>query len=95
MKLPYAIQGLFLAPALIAVEIILKGFCPASGSESCTADYFASSIFLPLVFIYKVFGSSDIIANQEFLFIFLYWSLVGALLGFILDLYTRRFQYLP
>ena len=93
MRLPYAITGLFVGPVLIALGVLLKGFC-AEGSV-CVVDPFASIIFLPLVFIYKLFGSSAIIADQEFLFIFIYWSLVGAVLGFILDLYMRPSQYSP
>lgn len=94
-RLPYALQGLLFVPALIALIFVLKAFCPESSGEGCFADYFATPIFLPLVIIYKLFGGNSAALGQEFLFILLYWAAIGFLLGFILDLYTRRSQYSP
>ncbi len=90
MKLPYSIQGMLFAPVLIALVFLLKAFCPASAGDACFADWFATPVFLPLIAIYKVFGKMPGASNgQELLFIILYWTLTGFILGFILDLITR------
>lgn len=88
-------QGLFFGPVVIGLFFVLKSFCPDSADGVCFADQFAVPIFLPLVAIYKIFGNSDIIFNQEFLFIVVYWALVGFFIGLILDLYKRPQEYLP
>jgi hypothetical protein len=95
MKWPYAIQGLLFAPAFIGLVFLLKAFCPGSAGDSCFADFFAVPVFLPLITMYKIFGQVPGANGQEFLFLILYWSLVGFLVGFILDLYIRRSQYSP
>ncbi len=95
MRIPYALQGMVFAPVLIGLIFVLKAFCPDSAGEMCFADQFAVPIFLPLIALYKIFGSSLVIAGSEFLFILVYWSLVGALLGFILDRYKHPSPYSP
>ena len=92
-RIPSCILGLFMAPGLICIFFLLKAIC--SAGNSCVVDRFALPIFLPLAMVYKVFGSSKVIGGQDFIFILLYWSLIGFLLGSILDLYTRRSQYSP
>jgi len=94
-KIPLWIQGLFFAPILICLFFVLKATCPESAGSSCFADQFAVPIFLPLVAIFKIFGSTDFLMGQEFLFILIYWALIGALIGLILDLCIRRSRYLP
>src|SRR3989344_1113466 len=91
MRIPYSIQGLLVAVVVISLEVLFKGLCSAAGP--CFADYFADSIFMPLIVVYRIFGSSAVIFHQEFLFVFLYWALVGFLLGLILDLCIGRFRY--
>lgn len=93
MRLPYAVKGAALAPLIVLIIFILKSFCPATGS--CFVDWLAIPIFLPLIAIYRIFGENTGIWGQEFLFIILYWGVIGFLLGFILDQYTHRSQYLP
>lgn len=90
MRIPYTIQGLLLGPALVGLLILLKVFCPASFTQSCLSDYFAAPIFLPLIFVYKFFGDSGVILNQDFLFVMLYWAVVGFFLGLILDLWGQK-----
>src|SRR3990167_6991695 len=89
MRLPYAIQGMLFGPALVGLFILLKAFCPASFAQSCLSDYFAAPIFLPLIFVYKLFGDSAAILHQDFLFIMMYWAFVGFFLGLIFDLYSQ------
>lgn len=93
-RIPYAFQGLVGLPIFVALVFLLKTFCSENGGV-CIADYFAVPIFLPLIAIYKIFGGESAAAGHEILFIFLYWGLVGFLLGFILDLYTHRSEYSP
>lgn len=93
MRIPYVVWGLLLAPALVGLIFVLKALC--SSENVCLADYFAVPVFLPLITIYKIFGSAPAGGGHELLFILSYWGAVGALIGFILDLYTRRSRYLP
>ncbi len=95
MRLASATKGLLFAPALICLFFILKAFCPESAGDACFADQFAVPIFLPLIAVYRIFGGSGIIGGQEFLFVMLYWSFTGFLVGAILDLYTHQSQYSP
>src|SRR5689334_21315830 len=91
MRLPYAVQGAIYAPILVVIVFVLKGFC--SGEGFCIADPLAIPIFLPLIAIYRIFGENTGVFGQEFLFVILYWGVLGFLAGFILDQYTRRSQY--
>jgi hypothetical protein len=94
--MPYSIQGMLFAPVLISLILLLKAFCPASAGNMCFADWFATPVFLPLIAIYKIFGGVPGQGNaQELLFIVLYWTLTGFVLGLILDLCTRPSQYSP
>ncbi len=94
-RYPSATRGFLFAPALICLFFLIKGFCPASAAGSCFTDQFAVPIFLPLIAIYKVFGTSGVIGGQDFLFTVFYWSLIGFGIGLILDLYNRPSQYSP
>lgn len=95
MKIPYSIQGMLFAPVLVTLLFILKAICPESAGNACFADWFATPIFLPLVAIYKIFGQIPLVSGQEVAFIFLYWALVGFVVGLILDLYKRPRPYSP
>ncbi len=95
MRIPSAIQGAVFAPVLVCLFFLLKAFCPESAGDSCFADQFAVPIFLPLVAVYKIFGDSSVVYGQEFLLIIVYWALIGALVGLILDLCIRLSQYSP
>lgn len=86
MRLPYSIQGMMFAPALVGLVFILKAFCPASAGAACFADYFATPIFLPLVALYRIFGKVPDLNVQEVLFVFLYWAFIGFLVGLFIDL---------
>ena len=90
MRIPHSIQGMLFAPALIALLFLLKAFCPASAGNACFADYFATPVFLPLVALYKIFGYAPQASYQELAFIFLYWALVGFLLGLVADLLFHK-----
>ncbi len=93
MHIPHLIQGALFGPVLIGLTLILKVLCPASIGAGCFADHLAVPIFLPLIFIYAVFGDGFIVAH-ELWFVILYWSLIGLLIGLIFDLRTRRSEYL-
>ncbi len=95
MRLPYAIQGALFLPALVGLLLILKAFCPAAADGSCFADFFATPIFLPLVALYKLFGAAPPFNGQEFVFIFLYWALIGMLVGLLADMFSKRDPYNP
>jgi hypothetical protein len=84
MKVPYAIQGMLFAPALIGLLFVLNITCPANGS--CFSDHFTGAIFLPVAFVYKAFGNNTYFTNHESLLILLYWAIVGLLVGYIFDL---------
>lgn len=96
MRIPYSIQGMLFAPALVGLIFLLKAFCPASAGNACFADVFATPVFLPLIAVYKIFGGIPAASGgQELIFILLYWALTGFVLGLILDLCIRRSQYSP
>jgi hypothetical protein len=84
MKVPYAIQGMLFAPALIGLLFVLNISCPQSGS--CFSDHFAGIIFLPVAFVYKVFGNNTYLTTHESLLILTYWAIVGLLVGYVFDL---------
>ncbi|CAN5142779.1 hypothetical protein BH11PAT3_BH11PAT3_2260 [soil metagenome] len=89
-KIPYSIQGLIFAPALIGVIFVLKVSCPNSAGDWCFADNFVRPTFMPLKFLYQVFGNyAPILANHEPLFILAYWAIVGFLAGLLLELYVH------
>jgi hypothetical protein len=85
-RIPSSVQGLLFGPILISLFFVLKAFCPGSAGDACFADQFAVPIFLPLIAVYKIFGSSSVIGGQEFLFIMVYWAIVGFVVGLIIDL---------
>lgn len=93
--MPYAFQGVIFIPLLVGLIFVLKMFCPDSAGNMCFSDYFALPLFLPLVMVYRIFGLESEALGQELLFLILYWSLIGFLLGLILDLYTRPSPYSP
>jgi hypothetical protein len=95
MRLPYALQGAIFAPVLVGLIFALKASCPESAGDACFADYFATPIFMPLLVIYKIFGGTSAAIGQEILLIFLYWGVVGFLIGFLIDLAIRRDQHTP
>lgn len=84
MKAPYAVQGMFFAPALIGLLFVLKITCPTS--STCFSDHFAGAVFLPVAFVYKVFGNNTIFTEYETFLILIYWAIVGLLLGYTFDL---------
>ena len=84
MKVPYAVQGMLFAPALIGLLFVLRITCPAS--DMCFSDHFAALIFMPVAFVYKVFGNNTYLTSHESLLILVYWALVGFLVGYIFDL---------
>ncbi len=89
MKIPYSIQGLFFAPALIGLVFLLKVSCPVGTGEGCFADNFLSPVFMPIKFLYKIFDSiAPTLATHEPLFILGYWAVVGLLIGLVFDLKT-------
>jgi hypothetical protein len=94
MKIPYSIQGMLFAPALICLVLFLKALCPASAGNMCFSDWFATPIFLPLIAVYRIFGSAPLASTlEELIFIALYWAFAGFLVGLILDLCRRPPQY--
>jgi hypothetical protein len=87
MKVPYAIQGMLFAPALIGLLFVLNISCPQSGS--CFSDHFAGIIFLPVAFVYKAFGNNTYLTTHESLLILTYWAIVGLLVGYVFDLFKE------
>lgn len=92
MRIPYAVWGMFLLPILVGFIFVIKAFC---GGAACFADSFAKAIFLPLIAMSNIFGRVPTMNGAEIAFVFLYWALLGFLVGFILDLCTRRSPYSP
>lgn len=93
MRVPYAIQGMLFAPAIVGITFFLKVICPASPGAGCLSDFLAPPIFLPAVFIESVIGKSIGSYAYEVVVILLYWALIGLLVGFICDLYKNRSRY--
>lgn len=87
MKFKYAFGGLVLFPLLIGLVFVSKAMCSAGVGGGCFADYFAVPIFLPLLGVYKLFGSNAFAVGQEFLLIFLVWGVIGFILGLIKDVW--------
>lgn len=85
-RIPSSFQGALFAPLLVSLFFVFKAFCEGE----CLADQFAVPIFLPLVAVYKIFGTLALLQGHEFLFIILYWAFVGFLVGFIIDLLTHK-----
>ncbi len=86
MKIPYYIQGALFAPALVGILFILKITCPAGGGQGCFADPFLTPVFMPLTFIYKVFGDTSFLISHEPIFILLYWVILGLFVGMMFDI---------
>jgi hypothetical protein len=92
MRVPYAIQGALFAPSLVLLMFILKITCPVETGNGCFADPFISSVFFPLPSVYRVFGHMEIITMHEPLFILLYWTVVGFLVGVAIDVHRSHKQ---
>jgi len=91
MRIPYSIQGALFGPVLIGLTLILKVACPTPAGSSCFADFLAVPIFFPLIVVYKMVGEGWIMYH-ELWFVFLYWSLVGLLIGLIFDLREQKME---
>lgn len=89
MRIPYSIRGALFGPAVIGLSLLLKMVCPGTAGEGCFADFLAVPIFLPLIFVYKVVEDGWIMYH-ELWFVFLYWVVVGFLVGLIFDLRKRK-----
>lgn len=87
----YSIQGLFFFPALIILIFLLKLLCPTNADGTCFADFFAKPIFMPIIFINKIFGGYSNALFQELGIIILYWAFIGFLIGFLFDIYKSIF----
>ncbi|MBX4206499.1 hypothetical protein KW784_01810 [Candidatus Parcubacteria bacterium] len=83
MRFPYSLSGMILFPALVGVVFLFQ------------IKFLATPVFLPLIAVYKIFGSVPEASGKEFAFILLYWSFTGFLVGLILDLCTRPSPYSP
>lgn len=90
MRIPYAVQGMICAPAIVGLIFILKAFCPANAGGACFADAFATPVFLPLVAMYRIFGHVPDPNGQEVLFVFLYWAAIGFLIGLACDMWLPK-----
>lgn len=93
MKVPYSIQCALFAPALLMVLFALKVSCPVATGQGCFADVFMPAAFFPLAFVYQAFGELPSITSNEVWLMLAYWTVVGALVGVILDLYKAQSQY--
>jgi|SRR3989344_5434682 len=89
MRIPYFIQGALFGPALICLSLVLKVVCPAPVGAGCFTDHLAIPIFMPLAFIYRILDGNFLL-GYELLFVIIYWSLVGLLIGLIFDLRTGK-----
>jgi len=95
MRLPYSIQGALFGPLFIGLALILKAFCPSNTTDmGCFADHLAIPIFLPLIMLYRAIGE-EVLLKHELWFVFIYWIIVGLLIGLIFDLRSRRSRYSP
>ena len=90
MKVPYAVQGAFFAPALIGLIFILKATCPAGAGQGCFADPFLAPVFMPLTTIYKIFGSPSFIIVYEPVLIIFYWMIIGIFVGLLFDILRKQ-----
>lgn len=90
MRIPYSIQGALFAPTLILLLFVLKMTCPAPTGAGCFADAFLLPMFMPLLFVYRVFGREAIVVAHEPIFILLYWMCIGLCAGMLADLYNKK-----
>ncbi|MDB5253945.1 MAG: hypothetical protein JWL80_11 [Parcubacteria group bacterium] len=90
MRVPYAVQCALFAPSLVLLIFILKITCPVETGNGCFVDPFISSVFFPLPSVYRLFGQIGLVATHEPLFILLYWTVVGFLVGVVIDVYKSR-----
>ena len=90
MKVPYAVQGAFFAPALVGLIFIIKISCPAGAGQGCFADPFMTPLFMPLSAIYRVLGNVSFVVQYEPLFVLLYWIIVGFFVGLIFDILKHK-----
>jgi hypothetical protein len=86
MKFPYWLQGLIFAPALVGLLFILKATCPAPTGVGCIADPFIKPAFLPVIFLYKIYGQTTYILTHEAILIIAYWAIVGLLIGLLAEI---------
>lgn len=93
MRVPYSVQGALFAPTLMGLVFVLQVTCPEPVGGGCFADNFTIPLFMPAVFLNSVLSGAGAFGQYELLFIMLYWVLVGALFGFIFDLYRDQSQY--
>lgn len=87
MKVPYSIQGFLFAPTLIGLVFMLQITCPLPAGGGCFADNFTVPLFMPAVFLSSFWSGWQVFTQYELLFLVLYWSLVGFLLGLCFDLH--------
>ena len=80
---------MFFAPALIGLMFLLKATCPAPTGAGCFADPFLQPVFLPVIFLYKLYGQTAYIIAHEALLILLYWGVIGLLIGAIFDIQEK------
>lgn len=90
MKWPYALQGFIFAPAFVGLIFLLKALCPQGTGDICFADHFAVPVFMPLIALYQLFGIESSPSSQEFIFVLMYWAVVGFLIGLLIDLLTKK-----
>jgi hypothetical protein len=91
MRVPYSIQGFLFAPAVVSLIFILKITCPAATGYGCFADNFLPIVFIPLTFLYKIFGQvAPTLAQHEPLFVLGYWALIGLFSGLVVDLWKAK-----
>ena len=72
------------------VVFFIKVTCPAPAGGGCFADTVATPIFMPVVFMHRMFDTTYGSLWVELLFLVVYWSLVGMLIGFCFDLYRNK-----
>jgi len=90
MRLPYSVQGLLFAPALLVLVFFLRLTCPVSTNEACFSDYFSVPAFMPLAFAEKVMRVTMGSMFYEIAFVMIYWTLIGFLVGLCFDVYKKR-----
>lgn len=90
MRVPYSIRVAVFVLALLVLTFALKLTCPREVS-GCLADYLTVPLFMPVAFVQKTFGTMAF--GYEIVFLALYWTFVGFLIGLIFDLRSRQSQY--
>lgn len=80
MRVPFWLQGTVFVPLFIGFLFIIR------------AKILLPPVFLPVILFQSLFGGIGFVAEHEAVFVFIYWALVGALVGLCFDIFRRPHQ---